>query len=69
MCILLAAQEDDWDILEKIIIRLQSVNMKMKYLTRPVVAAPAGMALSGRCKESMVRATEGIPTGAWVVIS
>jgi len=95
--VLLACQKADWDMLEQMVAGLQNANMKMKFLSKPVVTAPAGMALGGGCemamhgarcqpcgetymglvevgvgvipagggcKESMVRATEGIPTGA-----
>ena len=32
---------------------LQNANMKMKYLPKPVVTAPAGMALGGGCEMAM----------------
>jgi 3-hydroxyacyl-CoA dehydrogenase len=51
--VLLAVQKGDWDILEKGIVALQSANMRMKYLSKPVVSAPAGMALGGGCEMAM----------------
>lgn len=51
--VLLAIQKGDWDILEKLIAELQSANMRMKYLSKPVVTAPAGLALGGGCEMSM----------------
>ncbi len=51
--VLLAIQKGDWDILEKMIAELQSANMRMKYLSKPVVTAPAGLALGGGCEMSM----------------
>jgi 3-hydroxyacyl-CoA dehydrogenase len=51
--VLLAVQKGDWDILEKVIAALQSANMRMKYLSKPVVSAPAGMALGGGCEMAM----------------
>jgi 3-hydroxyacyl-CoA dehydrogenase len=35
------------------IMRFQDANMRMKFLSKPVVAAPAGMALGGGCEISM----------------
>jgi len=35
-----------WDELKTMVRELQIVNMKMKYLPKPVVIAPAGMALA-----------------------
>jgi len=51
--ILIAVQNTEWDILDKLIHDLQYANMKMKYLEKPVVTAPAGMALGGGCEVSM----------------
>ena len=48
--ILFAAQEEEWDDLEWAIKGLQDALMKLKYLEKPVVAAPAGMALGGGCE-------------------
>jgi 3-hydroxyacyl-CoA dehydrogenase len=48
--VLFAAQEEEWDDLEWAIRTLQNSLMKLKYLEKPVVAAPAGMALGGGCE-------------------
>jgi len=48
--VLLAAQEEEWDDLEWEVKSLQDALMKLKYLEKPVVAAPAGMALGGGCE-------------------
>lgn len=51
--VLIAAQKGDWDVLEKLIEEFQNANMRMKYLSRPVVTAPAGMTLGGGCEIAM----------------
>jgi 3-hydroxyacyl-CoA dehydrogenase len=48
--LLFAAQEEEWDDLEWAVKTFQDALMKLKYLGRPVVAAPAGMALAGGCE-------------------
>ena len=48
--ILFTAQEEEWDDLEWMIKVFQDSFMKLKYLDKPVVAAPAGMALGGGCE-------------------
>jgi len=48
--ILFAAQEEEWDDLDWAVKTLQNSLMKLKYLEKPVVAAPAGMALGGGCE-------------------
>jgi 3-hydroxyacyl-CoA dehydrogenase len=48
--VLFAAQEEEWDDLDWVIKALQDALMKLKYLDKPVVAAPAGMALGGGCE-------------------
>jgi len=51
--VLLAIQMGDWDIIEKLVADFQRANMQMKYLSKPVVSAPAGLALGGGCEMSM----------------
>ena len=46
-------QKGDWDILEEMVKGFQDCNMRLKYLEKPVVVAPAGMALGGGCEISM----------------
>jgi 3-hydroxyacyl-CoA dehydrogenase len=48
--VLSAAQAGAWDELDTAIRRFQAVCMAMKYASRPVVAAPFGMALGGGCE-------------------
>src|ERR1019366_7691768 len=48
--VLLAAQAGEWDALDRGIRRFQAACMAMKYASRPVVAAPFGMALGGGCE-------------------
>lgn len=48
--ILFTAQEEEWDDLEWMVKTFQDCFMKLKYLDKPVVAAPAGMALGGGCE-------------------
>jgi len=51
--ILFTAQEEEWDELEWMVKTFQDSFMKLKYLDKPVVAAPAGMALGGGCEICM----------------
>ena len=51
--VLIGAQQGDWDILDELVTKFQYANMRMKYCERPVVTAPAGMALGGGCEMSM----------------
>ena len=48
--ILFTAQEEEWDDLDWMIKAFQDSFMKLKYLDKPVVAAPAGLALGGGCE-------------------
>ena len=50
MMVLLAAQEGDWDELNRAIHRFQQVNMALKYAAKPVVSAPFSRALGGGCE-------------------
>jgi len=51
--VLFTAQEEEWDELEWMVKAFQDSFMKLKYLDKPVVAAPAGMALGGGCEICM----------------
>jgi 3-hydroxyacyl-CoA dehydrogenase len=51
--VLLAIQQGDWDVLEKLVADFQAANMRMKYLSKPVVTAPAGLTLGGGCEIAM----------------
>ena len=50
MMVLLAAQEGEWDELDRAVRRFQAAGMAMKYAAHPVVAAVFGMALGGGCE-------------------
>jgi 3-hydroxyacyl-CoA dehydrogenase len=51
--ILFTAQEEEWDELDWMVKAFQDSFMKLKYLDKPVVAAPAGMSLGGGCEICM----------------
>ncbi len=51
--VLIGVQRGDWDLIEQSIAGFQNANMRMKYLSKPVVSAPAGLALGGGCEMSM----------------
>lgn len=51
--VIVGVQTAQWDMIETGIESLQNANMRMKYLRRPVVTAPAGMALGGGCEIAM----------------
>jgi 3-hydroxyacyl-CoA dehydrogenase len=53
MLILFEIQDDNWDILDALVREFQKTTMAIKYAKKPVVAAPAGMALGGGCEISM----------------
>ncbi|HEY7493195.1 MAG TPA: 3-hydroxyacyl-CoA dehydrogenase/enoyl-CoA hydratase family protein [Candidatus Tectomicrobia bacterium] len=48
--LLLEAQNEHWDTLDQMIRVFQNTNLALKYLSKPVVAAPAGMTLAGGCE-------------------
>ena len=50
MVLALAAQEQEWDELNAAIQAFQQMNMALKYASKPVVAAPFGLALGGGCE-------------------
>ena len=45
--VVMAAQNGMWDQLDQAISKMQNINMRMRYFPKPVVVAPAGMALGG----------------------
>ena len=51
--VVVAAQQGMWDTLESAVKKLQDMNMRMRYFPKPVVIAPAGLALGGGCEVSM----------------
>jgi 3-hydroxyacyl-CoA dehydrogenase len=51
--VVVAAQQGMWDQLDSAIRRLQGLNMRMRYSPKPVVVAPAGLALGGGCEITM----------------
>jgi len=50
MLLLLKAQEKEWEEIEAAVSRFQQANMALKYFSKPVVAAPAGLTLGGGCE-------------------
>ena len=50
MMLLLAAQEEEWDDINQIIHTFQQANMRLRYSSKPVVAAPYGLSLGGGCE-------------------
>src|SRR4030043_764905 len=53
MMVLMAAQMGAWDQLAASVKKLQDTNMRSRYLPKPVVVAPAGMALGGGAEITM----------------
>ncbi len=54
--VVLAAKMGMWDQLEAAVRKMQEINMRMRYFPKPVVAAPAGMALGGGAEVIMYTA-------------
>lgn len=50
MMLLLAAQEEEWDDINMMIHTFQQANMRLRYSSKPVVAAPYGLSLGGGCE-------------------
>src|SRR3989304_2847815 len=48
--VVVASQQGMWDSLDASIRKLQGMNMRMRYFPKPVVIAPAGLALGGGCE-------------------
>ena len=51
--VVVAAQQGMWDTLDGAVRKLQNMNMRMRYFPKPVVVAPAGLALGGGCEVTM----------------
>ena len=51
--ILMGSKSQQWDMLEQVVKRFQNLNMRMRYFSKPVVIAPAGMTLGGGCEITM----------------
>lgn len=48
--VLITAQCEDWHEIDYMLLAIQGAFMRLKYMDKPVVAAPAGMALGGGCE-------------------
>jgi 3-hydroxyacyl-CoA dehydrogenase len=51
--ILMGAKSQQWDMLTQVVKKFQNLNMRMRYFPKPVVIAPAGLALGGGCEVTM----------------
>lgn len=51
--VVMASQNQMWDALELMVRKLQNVHMRMRYFPKPVVVAPAGLALGGGAEITM----------------
>ncbi|MFN3309413.1 MAG: enoyl-CoA hydratase/isomerase family protein, partial [Anaerolineales bacterium] len=51
--IVMAAQSGMWDTLDAAVQKMQNMNMRMRYFSKPVVIAPAGLAIGGGCEVMM----------------
>jgi 3-hydroxyacyl-CoA dehydrogenase len=51
--VVVGAQQGMWDTLDGAIRKLQGLNMRMRYSPKPIVVAPAGLALGGGCEVTM----------------
>ncbi len=51
--VVMAAQNQMWEALDLLVQRLQNVHMRMRYFPKPVVIAPAGLALGGGAEITM----------------
>ena len=48
--IVVSAQQGMWDGLDQAVRKLQGLNMRMRYSSKPIVVAPMGLALGGGCE-------------------
>lgn len=51
--VVVAAQQGMWETLDAAVKKLQDLNMRIQYSPKPVVIAPAGLALGGGCEVTM----------------
>ncbi len=51
--ILMGAKSGQWEMLDAVVRKFQNMNMRMRYFPKPVVVAPAGLALGGGCEITM----------------
>jgi 3-hydroxyacyl-CoA dehydrogenase len=51
--VVVAAQQGMWDTLNGAVKKLQDMNMRMRYSPKPIIVAPAGLALGGGCEVTM----------------
>lgn len=51
--VLMAAKMEQWEMLEKVVKRLQDMNMRIRYFPKPVIVAPAGLCLGGGSEITM----------------
>jgi 3-hydroxyacyl-CoA dehydrogenase len=51
--VVVGAQNGMWDTLDAAVKKLQDLNMRMRYFPRPVIIAPAGLALGGGAEVTM----------------
>jgi len=53
LLVMMNAKSENWDDIEEMVEKFQQANQRMRYSSKPVVAAPAGMALGGGCEVCM----------------
>jgi 3-hydroxyacyl-CoA dehydrogenase len=51
--VVVGAQQGMWDNIDQAVRKLQGLNMRMRYSLKPIVVAPAGLALGGGCEITM----------------
>ncbi len=51
--VVVGAQQGMWEMLDAAAKKLQDLNMRMRYFPKPVIVAPAGLALGGGCEVTM----------------
>lgn len=52
--ILLEIQNEEWEVIDRMVAAFQQANQALRYMSKPVVAAPAGMTLAGGCEICLV---------------